>query len=207
MLHPDITELISYARSKSFHKVMMISNAYLLNEKKVQALNDAGLMEMQVSVDGVLPNDVTVKVLKPKLLTPGCACWRVPQNSRSCSAQCSARRLQAQALKVVEAAQEFGLPSARAGVTRWHRPKYWPRRRRQGRLRPRQVRCFGGRFREGARLPRHDICKTGSAPFKCHAGRSLTLRVDEFGRRSLVMLCRRLAYSKRRCFRVHYRAT
>jgi len=25
---PDINELIAYARSKSFHKVMMISNAY-----------------------------------------------------------------------------------------------------------------------------------------------------------------------------------
>src|SRR3954464_3616848 len=40
MLHPEIAELIRYARSKSFHKVMMISNAYLLNEKKVRALND-----------------------------------------------------------------------------------------------------------------------------------------------------------------------
>src|SRR5271157_3006277 len=51
MLHPQIYDLIAHARSQTFHKVMLISNAYLLNERKVGMLNDAGLMELQVSVD------------------------------------------------------------------------------------------------------------------------------------------------------------
>ena len=54
-----------YAKRKGFRKVMLISNAFLMNEAKVKALNDAGLDDLQVSIDGVHPNDVTVKVLKP----------------------------------------------------------------------------------------------------------------------------------------------
>ena len=66
MLHPEIFELTRYAkRELGFHKVMLISNAYLFNEDKVRQLNDAGLDELQVSIDGVNTNDVTIKVLKP----------------------------------------------------------------------------------------------------------------------------------------------
>lgn len=71
MLHPELAELIAYAKTKKqFKKVMLISNAFLFNEEKIEALNKAGLDHLQVSVDGVNPNDVTVKVLKslrPKL--------------------------------------------------------------------------------------------------------------------------------------------
>ncbi len=63
--NPELFNVIAYAKRKGFRKVMLISNAFLMNEEKVKALNDAGLDDLQVSVDGVLPNDVTVKVLKP----------------------------------------------------------------------------------------------------------------------------------------------
>jgi MoaA/NifB/PqqE/SkfB family radical SAM enzyme len=63
--NPELFNVIAYAKRKRFRKVMLISNAFLMNEDKVKALNDAGLDDLQVSVDGVLPNDVTVKVLKP----------------------------------------------------------------------------------------------------------------------------------------------
>jgi MoaA/NifB/PqqE/SkfB family radical SAM enzyme len=43
----------------------MVSNMYLMNEHTVDALNQAGLTDIQVSIDGVEPNKVTVKVLKP----------------------------------------------------------------------------------------------------------------------------------------------
>jgi len=66
MTHPAIYELIRYARrGRRFLRVQMISNAYLLNADKVRRLNDAGLQEMQISIDGVRPNDVTIKVLDP----------------------------------------------------------------------------------------------------------------------------------------------
>jgi len=65
MLHPRIHDLVAKARGLGFLKVMMISNAYLFNEAKIRSLNGAGLQHLQVSVDGVAPNETTVKVLRP----------------------------------------------------------------------------------------------------------------------------------------------
>jgi len=176
MLHPDITELISYARSKSFHKVMMISNAYLLNEKKVQALNDAGLMEMQVSVDGVLPNDVTVKVLKP-MLPKLRMLARTAKFPVVLSAVLGATT-PGEALKVVEAAQEFGF---RPRVLVLHDGTGQIQLDDEGKAAFASIKeMLGGRrFRE-AHDYRERILQTGSAPFKCRAG-SRYLYVDEFG--------------------------
>lgn len=41
----------------------MISNGFYLDPELIQKLNEAGLQDMQISIDGVKPNDVTVKVL------------------------------------------------------------------------------------------------------------------------------------------------
>lgn len=41
----------------------MITNGFYLKQELIESLNDAGLQAMQISIDGVKPNDVTVKVL------------------------------------------------------------------------------------------------------------------------------------------------
>jgi len=41
----------------------MISNGFLLRPELIEALNEAGLQEMQISIDGVEANDATQKVL------------------------------------------------------------------------------------------------------------------------------------------------
>jgi MoaA/NifB/PqqE/SkfB family radical SAM enzyme len=45
----------------------MNSNAFLLSEPIIHRLNAAGLFALQVSVDGVTPNKITKKTLKPLL--------------------------------------------------------------------------------------------------------------------------------------------
>jgi len=65
LLHPHIVELVAHARPHRFTMLGMITNAFLLDRQKVEALNQAGLTDMQVSVDGVEPNNITVKVLRP----------------------------------------------------------------------------------------------------------------------------------------------
>jgi MoaA/NifB/PqqE/SkfB family radical SAM enzyme len=65
LLHPDIIELVRYASSYRFNERWIITNGYLLSPEIVHQLNDAGLTHLQISVDGVTPNDTTVKVLKP----------------------------------------------------------------------------------------------------------------------------------------------
>ncbi len=63
-MHPDLPELIRYCRyDLKFLKTTMISNGFYLNQELIEKLNEAGLQDMQISIDGVKPNDVTVKVL------------------------------------------------------------------------------------------------------------------------------------------------
>ncbi|OVE82781.1 hypothetical protein BVY03_00090 [bacterium K02(2017)] len=63
-MHPDLFELIRYCRyDLKFYKTSMITNGYYLKPEFIKKLNQAGLQDMQISIDGVKPNDVTVKVL------------------------------------------------------------------------------------------------------------------------------------------------
>jgi MoaA/NifB/PqqE/SkfB family radical SAM enzyme len=63
MLHPDLETLIARIRS---HGMMagLITNGYLLSPKKIQALNEAGLDYMQISIDNVEPDEVSKKSLR-----------------------------------------------------------------------------------------------------------------------------------------------
>jgi MoaA/NifB/PqqE/SkfB family radical SAM enzyme len=63
ILHPDLDELISYMRSKSII-TGMITNGYLLTADRIQRLNRAGLDHMQISIDNLMPDDVSKKSLK-----------------------------------------------------------------------------------------------------------------------------------------------
>jgi MoaA/NifB/PqqE/SkfB family radical SAM enzyme len=62
-LHPELPDLIRTCRQLGFFRTGMISNGFLLRPELIQALNDAGLQEMQISIDGVQANDTTQKVL------------------------------------------------------------------------------------------------------------------------------------------------
>ena len=175
MLHPDIFELVAYARRRDFYKVMMISNAYLLNEAKVRRLNEAGLMELQVSVDGVTPNDVTVKVLKP-LLPKLKMLARVARFKVVLSAVLGACP-PAEALRVVQTARQLGF---RPRVLVLHDAHGQMQLGPDERAALAQIRReLGQQFRE-ARDYRERILSHGNAPFKCRAG-SRYLYVDELG--------------------------
>jgi MoaA/NifB/PqqE/SkfB family radical SAM enzyme len=63
ILHPNLDELISYMRSKRII-TGMITNGYLLTADRIQRLNRAGLDHMQISIDNLMPDDVSKKSLK-----------------------------------------------------------------------------------------------------------------------------------------------
>ncbi len=52
LLHPDIVEMVRYAKEKGIIEVMFNSNATLLTEDKARALIEAGLDKLICSVDG-----------------------------------------------------------------------------------------------------------------------------------------------------------
>ena len=63
ILHPELDELIGYIRSKGII-AGLITNGYLLTAQRIQRLNHAGLDHMQISIDNVMPDEVSKKSLK-----------------------------------------------------------------------------------------------------------------------------------------------
>jgi MoaA/NifB/PqqE/SkfB family radical SAM enzyme len=63
LLHPELDAIIAHIRK---HRMIagMITNGYLLTAERIQRLNRAGLEHLQISIDNVMPDDVSKKSLK-----------------------------------------------------------------------------------------------------------------------------------------------
>jgi MoaA/NifB/PqqE/SkfB family radical SAM enzyme len=62
--HPDIVEIVRYAKSMGFCKVSMSTNGFLLSCELLADLEGAGLDELQISVDRMTPIPSTRKSMK-----------------------------------------------------------------------------------------------------------------------------------------------
>jgi MoaA/NifB/PqqE/SkfB family radical SAM enzyme len=63
LTHPDLDEIIRRIR-KNGAIAGMITNGYLLNVDRIERLNKAGLDHMQISIDNLVPDEVSMKSLK-----------------------------------------------------------------------------------------------------------------------------------------------
>jgi MoaA/NifB/PqqE/SkfB family radical SAM enzyme len=63
MLHPDLDDLIGHIRGLGM-MAGLITNGYFLVPKRIEALNDAGLDFLQISIDNVEPDEVSKKSLR-----------------------------------------------------------------------------------------------------------------------------------------------
>src|SRR5436305_8495290 len=63
LLHPELDQLIARIRRNGM-LAGMITNGYLLTAERIQRLNQAGLEHLQISIDNVMPDDVSKKSLK-----------------------------------------------------------------------------------------------------------------------------------------------
>ena len=63
LLHPELDDVIRRIR-KNGAIAGMITNGYLLVADRIQRLNDAGLEWLQISIDNVMPDEVSKKSLK-----------------------------------------------------------------------------------------------------------------------------------------------
>ncbi len=175
LLHPQIADVVRYATKRGFVARMMISNAYLFTERKIRELNEAGLTDLQISIDGVKPNEITVKVLDPlreKLRMVS----RLGRFRVQLSGVIGAGPPE-EVLEMIDFAREQGfLPrvllvhdgSGQLTLNREERAVYEEAKRKLGR-----------RFAESKGY-RERLLETGEAPFKCRAG-ARYLYVDEFG--------------------------
>ena len=63
LLHPEVEAIIRRIRRHGMISGM-ITNGYLLTPQKIQSLNAAGLEHLQISIDNIQPDDVSMKSLK-----------------------------------------------------------------------------------------------------------------------------------------------
>jgi len=63
LLHPELDRIISRIRERGMI-AGLITNGFLLNEARIEELNNAGLDHVQISIDNVTPDDVSKKSLK-----------------------------------------------------------------------------------------------------------------------------------------------
>jgi len=63
LTHPELDDIIVRMR-KTGAIAGMITNGYLLNVERIERLNQAGLDHMQISIDNLVPDDVSKKSLK-----------------------------------------------------------------------------------------------------------------------------------------------
>ncbi len=63
LLHPELDTIIRRIR---WHGVLagLITNGYLLSQRRIERLNDAGLDHLQISIDNILPDEISKKSLK-----------------------------------------------------------------------------------------------------------------------------------------------
>jgi molybdenum cofactor biosynthesis enzyme MoaA len=70
LLHPQIAEIVAHAGSRA--QVAITTNGFLLSDKLIKDLNDAGLSNMQISIDTLYPDSSgyiqkSIKSVAPKL--------------------------------------------------------------------------------------------------------------------------------------------
>lgn len=174
-LHPDLIDIVSSMTRLGFRRRQIITNGYRLGQTLVQRLNDAGLTDLQISVDGVHRNATTIKVLDPLRR-------RLESLARSARFEVVVSAVigstpPSEALEVVQFTKSLGLT-----------PRIILLHDGSGRLRlpPEELEAFaevkrllGRRGREASDY-RERLISEGSAPFRCRAG-SRYLYVDEFG--------------------------
>ena len=177
LMQPRLLDLIAYASSHRHRFVQrkVITNAYLLNADKVKRLNDAGLTHMQISLDGVETNEVTVKVLRP--LRPKLAAVAAHARFKVTLSAVVGAAPSHEVIEIVDFAEQHGF---RPRVLLLHDAGG------QIQLTSEQLALFrdvqrrlGNRFEE-AHDYRGRLMNGRSAPFRCRAG-ARYLYVDEFG--------------------------
>ncbi len=175
-LHPDLPDLLREMRRLGFRRRMIITNGVRLTPELVETLNSCGLTDMQVSVDGVAANEVTIKVLshlREKLsMLARHKKFAVVMSGVIGSAPPE------EVLEVIDFAQNAGFA-----------PRVLLIHDDQGRLQltPEEMAAYHevqrriGRKAAEAHNYRDRLTSDGEAPFRCRAG-ARYLYVDEFGK-------------------------
>jgi MoaA/NifB/PqqE/SkfB family radical SAM enzyme len=189
-LHPDLLRIFSTMRVLGFHRRMMTTNGLLLTEEMVDGLNNSGMTDMSLSIDGVKRNATTRKVLNVLRRKLDILAERAQFEVVVSAVIGSAPR--EEVLEVIEFAKSRGFTprvlvlhneDGQMGLSSEKLAVYAEVKQ-----------LFGHRATEEAHGYRERLIQNGEAPFRCRAG-ARYLYIDEFG---MVRWCAqtRMAFGK-----------
>jgi MoaA/NifB/PqqE/SkfB family radical SAM enzyme len=167
LLHPELEEVIRHIRKRGII-AGMITNGYLLTRDRIQSLNDAGLEHLQISIDNVMPDDVSkksLKVLDKKLqLLAEYAIFQVNINSVLGTPVHNPE----DALVVAKRALALGFTST-VGILHDHEGQLQPLAQRQQDI-FNEIRTMGRRSYSRFNYFQKDIARGAAHQWRCRAG-------------------------------------
>jgi len=174
-LHPRLVDLVAEMRRLGIPRRELITNGTLLTKDLILGLNGAGLTNLQISVDGVTPNETTVKTLKP--LRKNLELLASQARFKVVMSGVVGSTAPGEVLEVVKFARQHGFT-----------PRVLLLHDASGQVRPnpeelaayREAQQWIGRGGREAGDYGRRLAETGRAPFRCRAG-ARYLYVDEFG--------------------------
>ena len=167
MLHPELDDIIRRIRQRGM-VAGLITNGYLLTRERIECLNRAGLEHLQISIDNVMPDDVSkksLKVLDKKLqLLAEHAIFQVNINS----VLGSPVRIPEDALVVARRALALGFTST-VGILHDHEGQLQPLSERQQKIFE-EVRALGRRSYSRFNYFQKDVARGAPHEWRCRAG-------------------------------------
>jgi MoaA/NifB/PqqE/SkfB family radical SAM enzyme len=167
LLHPDLDDIIRAMRRRGLI-AGMITNGYLLTPDRVKRLNQAGLDWLQISIDNVMPDDVSkksLKVLDQKLALLGeLADFHVNINSVLGSGVCSPE----DALRVAHRAIDLGFTST-VGIIHDGNGQLQPLGEREQQIFE-EIMSLGKKSFSRLNYFQHNIAKGRENNWRCRAG-------------------------------------
>jgi MoaA/NifB/PqqE/SkfB family radical SAM enzyme len=167
LLHPELEAVIRRIRQ---HGMIagMITNGYLLTPARIQSLNEAGLEHLQISIDNVMPDEISnksLKVLDKKLrLLADYAWFQININS----VLGSPVRNPEDALTVARRAQELGFTST-VGILHDHGGQLQPLSERQQQIFM-EIMNMGRRSYSRFNYFQKDVARGAAHEWRCRAG-------------------------------------
>ena len=189
-LHPDLLRIFSTMRALGFHRRMMTTNGLLLTKEIVDGLNNSGMTDMSLSIDGVKRNATTRKVLNVLRRKLDILAERAQFDVVVSAVIGTAPR--EEVLEVVEFAKSRGFTPRLLVLHNEHGQMGLSSEELAVYAEVKQL--FGRRVTEEAHGYRERLIQNGEAPFRCRAG-ARYLYIDEFG---MVRWCAqtRMAFGK-----------
>jgi MoaA/NifB/PqqE/SkfB family radical SAM enzyme len=167
LLHPELDEIIRHIRQNGVIATL-ITNGYLLTAERIQRLGRAGLEHIEISIDNVVPDDVSkksLKVLDRKLqLLAEHADFDVNINT----VLGTGVRNPSDALAVAQRAREWGFPST-VGIVHDHHGQLRPLGDEQQKIHAELVKMEKHLYSRYNQFQQNLVCGMPN-DWHCHAG-------------------------------------